>query len=111
MGLDKEIKNPLQYEGMIGSLRNNIAIRMRGNGIIAVGFEGSDPKKAQDITKVLGEIITDGTITSFRSESTSSLSSRRRTGQRRWRPASCTSGPKAENWHLYCRSFVWAEAR
>jgi len=73
MGLDKEIKNPLQYEGMIGNLRNNIAIRMRGNGIISVGFEGSDPKKAQDITKVLGEIITDGTITSTNLETNSAI--------------------------------------
>ncbi len=64
LDLDKEAKAPSDFEKLIKSLRDHVSIALRGNNIITVGFEGSDPKKAQDIVQTLSEIIIDGSLTS-----------------------------------------------
>lgn len=72
--LDKGIKNPLQYERLIQELRKNISIKMKGTQLIIVGFEGRDPRKAQEIVQTLADIIIDGNLTSQRLEATSAIS-------------------------------------
>jgi len=71
--LDKEVKNPLEYEKLIKSLRSNIAVKMGGSQIITVSFEGPDPKRAQNIVQTLADIIIGGTLTSQKVETSSAI--------------------------------------
>ena len=71
--LDKEVKNPLEYEKLIKNLRDNIAVRMGGSQIITVSFEGPDPKRAQSIVQTLADIIIGGTLTSQKVETSSAI--------------------------------------
>lgn len=73
MGLDKGITNPLEYERMINLLRDQIQIRMRGNGIITVSHEGAMPRKSQEIVETLTGIIEEGTITSTNLQANSAI--------------------------------------
>ena len=71
--LDKEIKNPLDYEHLIKGLRNNIGVRMGGSQIITVSFEGPDPKQAQSVVQTLSDIVIGGTLTSQKIEASSAI--------------------------------------
>lgn len=71
--LDKDAKNPVQYEAMINNLRETIAIKTRGNGILSISYEGGDPVKAQEVVKTLGTIIVDGSITSTNLQANSAI--------------------------------------
>ncbi len=71
--LDKVVKNPLEYEKLIKSLRDNISIKMGGSQIITVSFEGPDPKRAQSIVQTLADIIIGGTLTSQKVETSSAI--------------------------------------
>jgi len=73
LSLDTNAKNPVMYEALINSLRDTISIKTRGNGILSVGFEGSDPHKAQEVVKTLANIIVEGTITSTNLEANSAI--------------------------------------
>lgn len=71
--LDKDINSPLGYERLIQNLRQNINIKMKGNALISVTFEGEDPQQAQDIVRTLAEIIIDGNLTSVDLEANSAI--------------------------------------
>ncbi len=73
LGLDKQVKTPLDYEKLIKSLRENISIRRRGDDIIAIGFDGVSPKKAQEIVQTYSDIIVDGSLTSQKIETSSAI--------------------------------------
>lgn len=73
MGLDRNIKSPVAYEKMISNLRSNIGMRLKGNSIISVSYEGANPQKAQEIVQTLTTIITDGAITSTNLEANSAI--------------------------------------
>jgi len=71
--LDRSVKTPLDYEELIQNLRNNITVRLRGQDLIRISFEGSDPKKAQEIVQTLSDIIIDGNIMSQNIEANSAI--------------------------------------
>ena len=71
--IDKQVKNQIGYERMIKSLRSHIVFRTQDAHIVNVGFEGTDPKEAQNIVQTLGDIIIDGTLTSQRVEASSAI--------------------------------------
>lgn len=72
--LDKDIKNnPLEFERLIKSLRDHIAIKMGGSQIITISFEGPDPKLAQNIVQTISDIIVGGTLTSQKIEASSAI--------------------------------------
>ena len=71
--LNKDAKNPLDYERLIKKLRDNISIKMGGSQIITISFEGPDPRKAQNIVQTLSDIIVTGTLTSQKIEASSAI--------------------------------------
>lgn len=71
--LFKKEGSPLDYERLIRQLRDSISIKMRGTDLITVGFEGRDPKKAQEIVETLANIIIDGNLTSADLEANSAI--------------------------------------
>jgi len=71
--LNKEVKNPLDYERLIKKLRDNINIKMGGSQIITISFEGPDPKRAQKIVQTLSDIIVNGSLTSQKIEASSAI--------------------------------------
>ncbi len=74
LDLDKEAKNPSDFEKLIKNLRDHVAIALRGDNIITVGFEGPEPKKAQDIVQTLSNIIIEGSLTSQNANADSAIS-------------------------------------
>ncbi|MCM8776585.1 MAG: hypothetical protein NC930_09615, partial [Candidatus Omnitrophica bacterium] len=73
LGLNKDTKNPLAFERLIKSLRDSIAVKMRGSSLISVSYEGVDPKKAQEIVETLATIIVEGNMTSVTLEANSAI--------------------------------------
>ncbi|MBI1977139.1 MAG: hypothetical protein HYS55_00110, partial [Candidatus Omnitrophica bacterium] len=71
--LDSEVNGQLKYEKLIKNLRNNITVKMGGSQIITVSYEGTEPKKAQDIVQTLSDIIVGGTLTSQMIEASSAI--------------------------------------
>ena len=73
LGLDKKVKTPYEYETLIKNLRENIDIKMRGDGIIVIAAEAHQAKKAQEIVEALATIIVEGTITSTNLQANSAI--------------------------------------
>lgn len=71
--LNKDIKGQLEYERLIKHIRENTNIRLRGNDIITIYYEGRDPQKAQEIVKTLSDIVIEGTLTSSDLEANSAI--------------------------------------
>ncbi|MFH1776280.1 MAG: GNVR domain-containing protein [Candidatus Omnitrophota bacterium] len=55
--LDKGIKNPLEYEGLILDLKKNISVRMRGPEIILISYQGKIPQVVQQIVRNITDIF------------------------------------------------------
>jgi polysaccharide biosynthesis transport protein len=72
--LDKGIKSPIEQERLMKKLRENITIKLRGQDIITIFYEGEDPKSAQNIVQTLSDIIIDGNLTSSNLEANSAIS-------------------------------------
>ena len=71
--LDEKAKTPLEFERLIKTLRETIQIRLRGDDLITIAFEGVDPKKTQDIVQTISDIIIDGNLTSADLETNSAI--------------------------------------
>ncbi len=71
--LNKDVKNPVEYERLIKNLREHLNIRLRGTDLISIGFEGQDPKKAQEIVQNMSDIVSQGTLTSQKIEANSAI--------------------------------------
>ena len=71
--LDKDVKNPLEFERLIKKLRDNMNIKMGGSQIISISFEGSNPQLAQNIVQTISDIIVGGTLTSQKIEASSAI--------------------------------------
>src|SRR3989338_1206542 len=61
--LDKDVKTPLGYERLIKNIRDSSVVKLKGANIIMLGYEGSDPKKSQDIVQTLSDIVVAGSLT------------------------------------------------
>ncbi|MFC1709549.1 GNVR domain-containing protein [Candidatus Omnitrophota bacterium] len=55
--LAKDVKNQLQYEGLIKSLRDNIVVSLRGSNLIKLSYFGGDPERTHLIAKTLTDIF------------------------------------------------------
>lgn len=74
LGMDKDVKkDPVKYEAMINNLRDKINFRLKRNGILSLSYEGSNPKKAQEIVQSMADIIVEGTITSTNLQANSAI--------------------------------------
>lgn len=72
--LNKNTKDQLQYEHLIRDLRKNISLKLKDANIITVGFEGPNPRKAQDIVQTLSDIVVGGNLVSSKVDATSAIS-------------------------------------
>lgn len=73
LGMDKNVKDPVRYEAMITDLRQQIGLNLRPNGVLKLSYEGTNPKKAQEIVQALSDIIVEGTITSTNLQANSAI--------------------------------------
>lgn len=71
--LDKDVKGVYEFEQLIKGLRNQIGIKMRGYDLVTVSYEGTDPKKAQEIVQTLADLIIQGNMTSINLEADSAI--------------------------------------
>lgn len=71
--LAEKAKSPLEFERLIHTIRDHISIRLRGQDIITISYEGTNPKKSQEIVQTLSDIIIEGNITSADLEANSAI--------------------------------------
>lgn len=57
LDMDKNIKNKMEFENLILGLRNAITIRLRGQNIISLAYEGGNPEKTQAVVKTITDIF------------------------------------------------------
>jgi uncharacterized protein involved in exopolysaccharide biosynthesis len=72
LGLDKNIRDPLQYEKLILNLRNHILILMKGT-LVIIQYEGTVPKQAQQVVQALSDIVVDGGMMNSKVETNSAI--------------------------------------
>ncbi len=54
LNLAKNVRNQLQFEGLIKGLRSKIRVRLRGPNIVGISYEGQDPEQAKNIVQTMG---------------------------------------------------------
>jgi uncharacterized protein involved in exopolysaccharide biosynthesis len=57
LNLDRTVKTPKQYEGLIIGIRNAISIKLRSNNIIHLAYEGLDAVQTQAVVKNITDIF------------------------------------------------------
>lgn len=57
LDLAKDLRNQAQFEGLVKKLRNSIKVRMHGQSIISIAYEGPDPAESQNIVKTITDIF------------------------------------------------------
>jgi len=57
LNLDRDVKDRKDFEKLIGRLRENIIIRLRGSNIIELAFVGEEPQVTQQIVKNITDIF------------------------------------------------------
>jgi uncharacterized protein involved in exopolysaccharide biosynthesis len=57
LNLDKTVKTPKQYESLIMGIRDAITIKLRGNNIIHLSYEGLDAVQTQAVVKNITDIF------------------------------------------------------
>jgi uncharacterized protein involved in exopolysaccharide biosynthesis len=53
LGLDANVKNKVEFEHLVLSLRNDIFIKLRGQNILQLSYVGDNPEKTQAIVKTV----------------------------------------------------------
>ncbi|MBU2541272.1 MAG: hypothetical protein KJ593_05160 [Candidatus Omnitrophica bacterium] len=64
LDLAKNVKNQLEYENLIKSLRNNILVQMRGPNIIRLAYFGKEPEETQLIAKTITDVFIEKNVQS-----------------------------------------------
>ncbi|MBI5416062.1 MAG: hypothetical protein HZA29_04530 [Candidatus Omnitrophica bacterium] len=62
LGMDKEIKNKVEFERLILGLRGDIAIRLRGQNIFNLSYVGDNPERTQAVVKTITDIFIDRNV-------------------------------------------------
>ena len=57
LNMDKDIKNKVEFENLILGLRNTIEIKLRGQNILNLAYEGDNPEKTQAVVKTITDIF------------------------------------------------------
>jgi uncharacterized protein involved in exopolysaccharide biosynthesis len=64
LGLAKDIKSQIEYEGFIKGLREAISVRMRQSNIIEIGYLGTEPAQTQLVAQTLTDILMEKNLAS-----------------------------------------------
>ncbi|MBI5415451.1 MAG: hypothetical protein HZA29_01415, partial [Candidatus Omnitrophica bacterium] len=62
LGMDRNIKDKVEFEKLILELRKAVKIRLRGQNIIDLAYEGDDPGKTQAVVKTITDIFVNRNI-------------------------------------------------
>lgn len=57
LGLNKNIKNPLELEKLINDIRRHITLKMKSNDVVIIAYQGKDPKSTQKLVNTLTDIL------------------------------------------------------
>ncbi|MFH0764104.1 MAG: GNVR domain-containing protein [Candidatus Omnitrophota bacterium] len=57
LDLAKNVSNQAQFEALVKGLRKNIIVRMHGQSIISIAYEGPSPVESQNIVKTITDIF------------------------------------------------------
>lgn len=57
LDLAKGVRNQIQFEALVKKLRSSIKVRMHGQSIISIAYEGPNPVEAQNIVKTITDIF------------------------------------------------------
>ncbi len=49
LSLDKNLKGPLEYESLVGKIRRNLWLGMRGTNLLAISYSGREPRTCMQI--------------------------------------------------------------
>ncbi len=75
-GLDRTIpsNNPVAFERLVVELRDDIKVRMKGDSLIQVSYEGRDPIKVQELVNSLTDIVIERNTAIQEQETTTAVS-------------------------------------
>ena len=73
LGLDKEARTPLEFEGLILKIRQNISLQMKGNNIVTISYQSEDPNSTQELVNTLCDILIARNIASQSQEADSAI--------------------------------------
>lgn len=71
LGLNKDIKTPLDLERLILDIRRNINLRMKSQDVVTISFRGKDSQNTQELVNTLCDILIKRNL-SLQSEDTES---------------------------------------
>ncbi|MDP3790178.1 MAG: Wzz/FepE/Etk N-terminal domain-containing protein, partial [Candidatus Omnitrophota bacterium] len=57
LGLAKYVKSQWQFEQVVKGLRKNILVKLRGQNIISISYEGKSPAESENIVKTITDIF------------------------------------------------------
>jgi polysaccharide biosynthesis transport protein len=57
LNLDKDVKNQIQFEGLVRKLRSNIIVRLRANNVVGIYYESNEPLEAKNIVQTITDIF------------------------------------------------------
>lgn len=57
LGLNKDVKGPLAFERLILNIRRHISVKMKGQDILMISYQGPDPVIAQRIVNTISDIF------------------------------------------------------
>lgn len=57
LNLDRNVRTKQEYENLIGKLKKNMQIRLRGNNILTLSFVGEDPELTQSFVKNITDVF------------------------------------------------------
>lgn len=72
--LDREVKNPVAFERLVNRLRDDIRVRMKGQTLIEVSYEGREPAKVHELVNSLTDIVIERDAAIQRQESDTAVS-------------------------------------
>ncbi|OQX81085.1 MAG: hypothetical protein B6D56_03480 [Candidatus Omnitrophica bacterium 4484_70.1] len=73
LGLNKNMKNPLELERLILSIRRNIRLRLKSKEIIIISFQGKEPKKVQKLVNTLCSLLIERNYSSQQEDTESAI--------------------------------------
>ena len=71
LGLNKDVKDPLEVEELITGIRKNITLNMRARDVVNISYRGKDPWSTQELVNTLCDILIERNVSS-QSEDTAS---------------------------------------
>jgi len=74
LSLAKDVKSQRDFEALVKSLRNHIIVKLYGQNIIRISYEGKDPEKAMNIVKTITDIFIAENLKQQNSETENAIS-------------------------------------